>query len=366
MATEDSSQDWFERWKKAAADAEAAITAAQSPDQLEAMRIHWLGRSGVLNDLMKDLPKLPADKKREWGGPANQGKGRILAILDDRRAGFERAKLEGELSQSNIDATLPPPPAPRGRLHPLTLVMDEMNSILARLGFALADGPLVESEYYNFGALNIPPEHPARDTQDTFYLESPSPLVGVAAPGRGGGMSNLLLRTHTSPVQIRRMESSRPPIRIIAPGRVFRHEAVDASHSAVFHQVEGLYVDKQVSMADLRGTLDTFLQCLFGPQTKTRFRPSYFPFTEPSAEVDIACILCGGSGCAACKRSGWMEILGCGLVHPNVFKAVGYNPDTWSGFAFGMGVERIAMLKLGITDIRMFYENDLRFLEQWG
>ncbi|MCX5787964.1 MAG: phenylalanine--tRNA ligase subunit alpha, partial [Elusimicrobia bacterium] len=248
------------------------------------------------------------------------------------------------------DATLPPPPAARGRLHPLTLVMDEMNSILARLGFALADGPLVETEYYNFEALNIPPEHPARDTQDTFYLE----------------VGGLLLRTHTSPVQIRRMESSRPPVRIIAPGRVFRHEAVDASHSAVFHQIEGLYVDKQVSMADLRGTLDTFLQCLFGPQTKTRFRPSYFPFTEPSAEVDIACILCGGAGCAACKRSGWMEILGCGLVHPNVFKAVGYDPGHWSGFAFGMGVERIAMLKLGITDIRMFYENDLRFLEQWG
>ena len=361
MAPEDTSKDWFQRWQAAAADAEAAIGVAQSPEQLEALRIAWLGRSGELNVLLKDLPGLPEDKRRAWGGPANRDKARITALLEERRAGFERRKLEAELSQSSIDPTLPAPPLPRGRLHPLTLVLDEMNSILARMGFAWADGPLVETEYYNFEALNIPPEHPARDTQDTFYLAPPK-----ATEGEDRAASGLLLRTHTSPVQIRRMESSRPPVRIIAPGRVFRHEAVDASHSAVFHQIEGLYVDKNVSMADLRGTLDTFLQCLFGPQTKTRFRPSYYPFTAPSAEVAIQCILCGGSGCPACKRSGWMEILGCGLVHPNVFKAVGYNPEVWSGYAFGMGVERIAMLKLGITDIRMFYENDLRFLGQFG
>jgi phenylalanyl-tRNA synthetase alpha chain len=305
--------------------------------------------------LLKELPAFPEETRRAWGGPANRDKGRIVALLEGRKGDFERRKLESELTQAAIDPTLPAPPMPRGRLHPLTLTLDEMGSILARLGFSWAEGPNAETEYYNFEALNMPADHPARDTQDTFYLKT-----GDGSPGQ------LLLRTHTSPVQIRRMESCRPPVRIIAPGRVFRHEAVDASHSAVFHQVEGLYVDKNVSMADLKGTLDTFLQCLFGPQTKTRFRPSYFPFTEPSAEVDIQCILCGGSGCPACKRSGWMEILGCGLVHPNVFNAVGYNPEHWSGFAFGMGVERIAMLKLGITDIRMFYENDLRFLEQWG
>lgn len=360
--------DWIERWKETSAAAERSIAAAGDLDAIERERVAWLGRSGKLNLLLKELPSLPEGKRRAWGGPANQDKNRIVALIEERKAGFERAALEGELTQAAIDPTLPPPPPSRGRLHPLTLAMDDMASILARLGFSWAEGPNAETEYYNFEALNIPAEHPARDTQDTFFLKTHDgpPGPGSGPPGPGSGPPGLLLRTHTSPVQIRRMESSRPPIRIIAPGRVFRHEAVDASHSAVFHQIEGLYVDKNVSMADLKGTLDTFLQCLFGSQTKTRFRPSNFPFTEPSAEVDISCILCGGAGCAACKRSGWMEILGCGLVHPNVFKAVDYNPELWSGFAFGLGVERIAMLKLGITDIRMFYENDVRFLEQWG
>ncbi|MBI4349135.1 MAG: phenylalanine--tRNA ligase subunit alpha [Elusimicrobia bacterium] len=344
----------MERWKETSSAAERSIAAAGDLDALEKERVAWLGRSGKLNLLMKELPALPEDRRRAWGGPANQDKNRIVGLLEERKESFERAALEGALTKAEIDPTLPPPPPSRGRLHPLTLALDEMISILARLGFSWAEGPNAETEYYNFEALNIPAEHPARDTQDTFFLKTRE------------GSPGLLMRTHTSPVQIRRMESARPPIRIIAPGRVFRHEAVDASHSAVFHQIEGLYVDKNVSMADLKGTLDTFLQCLFGSQTKTRFRPSNFPFTEPSAEVDISCILCGGSGCAACKRSGWMEILGCGLVHPNVFKAVDYNPELWSGFAFGLGVERIAMLKLGVTDIRMFYENDVRFLEQWG
>jgi phenylalanyl-tRNA synthetase alpha chain len=269
-----------------------------------------------------------------------------------------------------------------------------MASILSRLGFAWAEGPLVESDYYNFGALNIPADHPARDMHDTFYLEPappaparqgpPPPPASGSAPGNGFGaavdggappsppppdpspaVERLLLRTHTSPVQIRRMESARPPLRIMAPGRVFRHEAVDASHSAVFHQVEGLYVDRQVSMADLKGTLECFLKCLFGPKTATRFRPSYFPFTEPSAEMDIQCLLCGGSGCGVCKRSGWLEVLGAGLVHGNVFKAVDYDPLAWSGFAFGLGVERVAMLRYRINDIRLFYQNDARFLEQF-
>ena len=361
-----STDDWLKRWQDGASAANERFLKSASLDELEAARVEYLGRSGVLTLVLKDLPSLPVEGRKVAGGPANREKARLEAVLAERKAEFDRSKLERELTQSTIDPTLPAPPLSRGRLHPLSQTIDEMASILARLGFSWAEGPNVETEYYNFDALNIPAEHPARDSQDTFFLktvlkDSPGPS-GLGADGSPG---SLLLRTHTSPVQIRRMESSRPPVRIIAPGRVFRHEAVDASHSAVFHQIEGLYVDKNVSMADLKGTLDTFLQCLFGSQTKTRFRPSYFPFTEPSAEVDISCILCAGSGCPACKRSGWMEILGCGLVHSKVFEAVGYNPEHWSGFAFGLGVERIAMLKLGITDIRMFYENDVRFLEQF-
>ena len=232
--------------------------------------------------------------------------------------------------------------------------MRDMTGILARLGFAYADGPLVETEYYNFEALNIPKDHSARDMQDTFYLE------------REDDEEPLLMRTHTSPVQIRHMEGHKPPIRIMAPGRVFRHEAVDASHSAVFHQIEGLYVDKNVTMADLKGTLDTFVKNLFGPKTKSRLRPSYFPFTEPSVEVDVQCLLCGGGGCPACKQEGWMEMLGAGIVQAKVLAGVNIDPEVYSGFAFGIGVERPAMLLLGIPDIRMFYENDARFLRQFG
>jgi len=227
--------------------------------------------------------------------------------------------------------------------------MLEMADILTSMGFSWADGPLVESERYNFEALNFPPDHPARDAQDTFFLDGVAPAADAAR----------LLRTHTSPVQVRYMEKHKPPIRIIAPGRVFRHDAVDASHSAVFHQIEGLYVDRRVTMADLKGTLDLFIRRLFGPRTRSRFRPSFFPFTEPSAEVDVECLVCGGKGCPVCKQSGWLEMLGAGMVHPNVLRNAGIDPEAWSGYAWGMGVERFAMLRLGIPDIRMLYENDL-------
>ncbi len=340
---------WEESWKKESAHAPVSVSKASTLEELESVRLRFLGRKGSLTLLLKSLKDLPLEERRRLGGGANEFKEKLEQSIDARRRQLEREGSERRLSKG-VDVTLPGSAAPAGRLHPLTQIEAEIASIFERLGFSWAEGPLAETEYYNFEALNIPADHPARDTQDTFYLREPA---------------SMLLRTHTSPVQVRRMESCRPPVRIIAPGRVFRHEAVDASHSAVFHQVEGLYVDKNVSMADLKGTLDLFLRGLFGPNTHSRFRPSYFPFTEPSAEVDIQCLLCSGSGCPACKRSGWMEVLGAGLVHPNVFKAVGYNPELWSGYAFGMGVERIAMLKLGVPDIRMFYENDIRFLEQF-
>jgi phenylalanyl-tRNA synthetase alpha chain len=249
-----------------------------------------------------------------------------------------------------VDATLPAPPSSRGRLHPLTLIAQEMTEVFSRMGFSIAGGPLIEDDWHNFGALNVPEHHPARDMQDTFYLQD----------------LPTLLRTHTSPVQIRAMEQSRPPLRVICPGgRVFRHDQVDATHSAVFHQVECLVVDHGITFAELKGTLESFMQALLGSSTRVRFRPSYFPFTEPSAEVDVSCLLCGGKGCPVCKQSGWLELLGAGVVNPNVLKAVDLDPEEWSGFAFGLGVERLAMMKYRIPDIRLFYENDLRFLAQF-
>ena len=347
---------WEESWREASASAMDGVARSGTLDELEGFRVGLLGRSGSLTLLLKGLKDLPLEDRRRLGGPANELRQRIDSAIAERRTGLEREALERTLSKETLDTTLPGPAPTRGQMHPLTQTMERMAGIFERLGFSWAEGPLVEDEAHNFEALNIPADHPARDMQDTFYVKT-----GKGSPG------SLLLRTHTSPVQVRSLQACRPPapVRIIVPGRVFRHEAVDASHSAVFHQIEGLYVDKDVTMADLKATLTLFLQDLFGSRARTRLRPSYFPFTEPSAEMDIECILCGGSGCSACKRSGWMEILGAGLVHSNVFKAVGYDPDRWSGFAFGLGVERIAMLHLGITDIRMFYENDLRFLGQF-
>lgn len=325
--------------------------SAATLEELDKRRVHILGRRGILTELLKALKDLSIEDRRRLGPEAQSLKSELDAKFDARRAELEAASDEAR-GRDAVDLTLPPVLPQRGRLHPLTLVMDEMTRILVQMGFSMAEGPLVESEYYNFEALNIPAHHPARDMQDTFYLAGP-----LRTP--------LLMRTHTSPVQIRSMESSRPPLRLISPGRVFRHDEVDASHSAVFHQVEGLAVDKNVSFADLKGTLQTFIQSLLGPAVKMRLRPSYFPFTEPSAEVDVSCLFCAGSGCGVCKRSGWLEMLGAGMVHSNVLKGVGYDPARWSGFAFGIGVERVAMLKLGVGDIRHFYENDQRFLRQF-
>ncbi|MBI5631555.1 MAG: phenylalanine--tRNA ligase subunit alpha [Elusimicrobia bacterium] len=342
------------RWTTAYQSLEDALKScdpgsASNLAELEEFRLRFLGRKGDLTELLKGLKELSLNERRELGPRAQALKVSLEKRIEARRNALEATQDEAALAEGAIDLTLPGLRPPRGRLHPLSLTMREMTKILSLMGFSWAEGPQVESDYYNFTALNIPEHHPARDMHDTFYLE---------------GLP-LLMRTHTSPVQIRAMESARPPLRLISPGRVFRHEAVDATHSAVFHQIEGLAVDKGVSFADLKGTLQVFMQKLLGPGTRLRFKPSYFPFTEPSAQVDVQCFFCGGSGCAVCKRTGWIEMLGAGLVHPNVLKTASYDPEIWSGFAFGIGVERVAMLRLGVKDIRAFYENDVRFLGQF-
>ena len=344
-------QQWLQAWDQVRRSlAELDLGKASSLEALEELRVKFLGRNGPMTELLKQLKDLSVEDRRELGPLIQSKKAELEGQIQSRRRQLEDAADEQKSAASALDLTLPPFLPPRGRLHPLTQTLDEMTRILSLMGFSWAEGPLVEDDYHNFTALNIPEHHSARDMQDTFYLE---------------GLPKLLLRTHTSGVQIRVMEGQRPPVRIMSPGRVFRHEAVDATHSAVFHQVEGLSIDKDVTFADLKGTLQTFLQKLLGPKTKTLFRPTYFPFVEPGADVYATCLFCQGAGCSVCKQTGWIELLGAGVVHPNVLRAVGYDPEQWSGFAFGIGVERIAMLRLGISDIRMFYENDARFLSQF-
>lgn len=325
------------------------ISQAQDAQALESLRIQYLGRKGELTLLLRSLGDLPPDKKKELGQQANLLKSELEQLLEEKASALKKSQQQSALSKTR-DLSLPGRTFALGTVHPLTTVTWEILEIFESLGFQRAEGPEVELEAYNFEALNFPKEHPSRDAQDTFYLKD--------FPDR-------LLRTHTSPVQIRTMKSYQPPLRIVAPGRVYRHEAIDATHSAVFHQVEGFAVDPDVTFADLKGILTIFAQRMFGPHQATRFRPSFFPFTEPSAEVDVRCFGCGGKGCRICKGSGWIELMGAGLIHPNVFQAVGYDPESISGYAFGMGVERIAMLRYGVTDMRMFYENDMRFLEQF-
>ena len=329
---------------------ERALRELEELDSLQKLKdfqVRYLGRKGELKALLRGMGKLPPEERPLMGQLANRIKDLMEKAITDReevlRAEEERRRLESE----RIDVTLPGRVPEFGGVHPLTRVLREIEEVFISMGFQVAQGPEIETDYYNFEALNIPPHHPARDMQDTFYIE--------------GG---LLLRTHTSPVQIRVMERFRPPIRIIAPGKVYRRDA-DVSHTPMFHQVEGLLVDEVTTFADLKGVLEEFALCLFGPQTKVRFRPSYFPFTEPSAEMDIGCVMCGGEGCRVCKGSGWLEILGCGMVDPAVYSFVDYDPQVYRGFAFGLGVERIAMLKYRIDDIRLFFENDLRFLRQF-
>jgi phenylalanyl-tRNA synthetase alpha chain len=324
-----------------------AIHQASSASELEQLRIRVLGRSGELTVQSQALGTLPTDERKLVGQKYNEAKREVEALLASRLAARAEDERRARRAGERLDLTLPGRRPPLGALHPLTRVEGEIVSIFVGLGFSVAEGPEIETDYFNFEALNIPRDHPARDMQDTFYL------------------ADVLLRTHTSPVQIRTMKAQRPPVRIICPGRVYRRDA-DITHSPVFHQVEGLAVDRDISMGDLKGTLELFAREMFGAGSAIRFRPSFFPFTEPSAEVDVRCFLCQGVGCRVCKQSGWLEILGSGMVHPQVLKNVGYDPEEVTGWAFGMGVERVAMLKYGIDDIRLFFENDLRFLRQFA
>ena len=328
--------------------AETAVSAQTTIEGLDAVRIEYLGKSGILTELLKSVGTLPADARPESGKKVNEVKVRIHQQIESRHQELSTALQSARIQQESIDVTLPGKSLPMGHLHPLTQTMQDIQTIFFRLGYTVADGPEIETDYYNFTALNFPADHPARDMHDTFFVE--------------GGY---LLRTHTSPVQIRVMEKQPPPFRVLMPGRVYRNDETDASHSPVFHQVEGLIVDEGISFADLKGTLEYFLHAFFGKEKKVRFRPSFFPFTEPSAEVDVECIFCGGNGCRVCKGTGWLEILGAGMVDPNVFASVNVDAEKYTGFAFGMGVERLAMLRYGIDDIRMFFENDVRFLEQF-
>jgi phenylalanyl-tRNA synthetase alpha chain len=331
-----------------AEEARAAIGGATSSSELEALRVRYLGRSGALTQILKSLGTLPAGERPLVGAAANEAKRELEAQLETRlRETLARERRQAR-ERARPDLTLPGRRPARGSVHPLTRVREEIVAVFMGLGFSVAEGPQIETDFYNFEALNIPRDHPARDMQDTFYL-SPETL----------------LRTHTSPVQIRTMRAQAPPVRIIVPGVVYRRDA-DITHSPMFHQVEGLAVDASVTMADLKGTLELFAREMFGARSKIRFRPSFFPFTEPSAEVDVLCFLCGGDGCRVCKQSGWLEILGSGMVHPQVLRNVGYDPEAVTGWAFGMGIERIAMLKYGVDDIRLFFENDLRFLTQFA
>lgn len=333
-----------------------------NPQMLEALRVKYLGRKGILAELTSGISGLPAEQRPQLGQQANRIKQRISRLLEEGNQSFKSA-AENRQPGIQIDITQPGITRELGRCHLITQIIEEICGIFIRLGFVVAEGPEIESEYNNFSALNIPLKHPSRDVFDTFYLATRA-RSKKQEPGMGI-KDRLLLRSHTSPVQIRVMKSRKPPLAVIVPGRVYRPDAVDASHSFVFHQIEGFMVDDRISFADLKGILGLLIKTVFGKAIKTRFRPHFFPFTEPSAEVDISCIICQGQGCSVCGQKGWLEILGSGMIHPNVFKHAGYDPKRYSGFAFGMGVERIAMLKYGINDIRLFFEDDLRFLKQF-
>ena len=326
----------------------AEIRSAQSLKDLEAIKVKYLGKKGELTQILKGMGKLTAEERPVIGLVANE----VRALLEETIAKEvsileEKAMLE-KLEQEKIDVSMPGKMPRKGGLHPLTKVLHELEDVFIGMGFSIAEGPEVEYDYYNFEALNLPKDHPARDTQDTFYISD-----------------NIVLRTQTSPMQIRTMEKQRPPIRVIAPGKVFRSDSVDATHSPVFHQIEGLVVDKGITMGDLKGTLELVVKKLYGEDAKIRFRPHHFPFTEPSAEVDVSCFVCKGEGCRVCKGEGWIEILGAGMVHPQVLRNCNIDPEVYSGFAFGIGLERLVMRSYDIDDLRLFFENDVRFLKQF-
>jgi phenylalanyl-tRNA synthetase alpha chain len=326
----------------------AQVAGARSLAALDEVRVHWLGKKGRLTEALKALGALPAAERPMAGARVNETKIALQAAIDARRAQLEQAAVAEQLTGGGIDVSLPGRGEARGGLHPITRTRLRIESLFTRAGFAVAEGPEIEDDFHNFEALNIPANHPARALHDTFYLED----------GR-------LLRTHTSPVQIRFMQKHAPPLAAIAPGRVYRCDS-DVSHSPMFHQVEGLLVDERVSFANLKSVLHQFMEAFFERDLAMRLRPSYFPFTEPSAEVDISCVLCAGKGCRVCKQTGWLEVAGCGMVHPNVFAACGIDAERYTGFAFGMGVERLAMLRYGVNDLRLFFHSDLRFLRQFS
>ncbi|MCQ2450049.1 MAG: phenylalanine--tRNA ligase subunit alpha [Clostridia bacterium] len=330
------------------AAAKAAINEAQNEQVIEALRVQYLGKKGELTAILKQMGGLSPEERPIMGQLVNEAKQALETKIAEKKKAMAAKAAEEKLKAETIDVTLPGKASKPGHLHPLTGVTNDMIDIFRSMGFDVVDGPEVETDHYNFECLNVPADHPARDMQDTFYLAE-----------------NLLLRTQTSAAQIRTMETRKPPIRVVCPGRVFRADEVDATHSPVFHQMEGLVVDKGITMCDLKGVLEQFAHEIYGPETKVKFRPSFFPFTEPSVEVDVTCSECGGKGCRVCKGSGWIEILGAGMVHPNVLRSCGIDPDVYSGFAFGIGLDRITTTRYKISDIRLLFENDKRFLEQF-
>ena len=325
----------------------AEINTVSEIAELQQLKAKYTGRKGLVTAQLKALSSVPLEQKPAFGKAVNELRDFVEQTLDQKELLFRDVEKQKRLLSEKIDITLPGKPCLSGKTHPLNKVLDEIKDIFVSMGFSIQEGPEIELDYYNFEALNMPKHHPARDMQDTFYVSD-----------------DVVLRTHTSPVQVRVMEKKKPPLKIIAPGKVYRCDA-DISHTPMFHQVEGLMVDTDISFSDLKGVLGLFIHSFFGENTPVRFRPSYFPFTEPSAEVDIGCIFCAGKGCRVCKTTGWLEVMGCGMVNPRVFEMSGYDFDEFTGFAFGMGVERLTMLKYGIDDIRLFYENDLRFLQQF-
>jgi phenylalanyl-tRNA synthetase alpha chain len=355
------------------AEIEVCAQNLNSPEALEEFRTKYLGRKGIIAQLTGSIPTLPAEQRGAFGRQVNDLKTRALSLIEEKQKSFSNSPSESD--KGIVDIGMPGIVQELGHLHPLTQVMDDICDIFSRMGFSVAEGPEIETEENNFTGLNIPLDHPSRDAFDTFYLDTGFSILDSRKGGdQGSGIKDrLLLRSHTSPAQVRLMKARKPPLAIIVPGRVYRPDAVDASHSFMFHQIEGFMVDENIKFSDLKGVLETFAKAVFGDAIKMRFRPHFFPFTEPSAEVDISCMMCQSvkvskcqtKRCSVCGGKGWLEILGSGMIHPNVFKHVGYDTKKYTGFAFGMGVERIAMLKYGINDIRLFFENDLRFLKQF-
>ena len=329
-------------------DGKEQVASAQNETEIEAIRVKYLGKKGELTAILKQMGSLSPEERPKMGALVNQAKQELEELINSKKTELKASEQLKKLAEETIDITMPAKEIKSGKLHPLNTVLDDMINIFQSMGFDVVDGPEVETDHYNFECLNVPADHPARDMQDTFYLAE-----------------NLLLRTQTSAAQIRTMETRKPPIRVICPGRVFRADEVDATHSPVFHQIEGLVVDKGVTMCDLKGVLEEFAHEIYGSDTKVKFRPSFFPFTEPSVEVDVTCSECGGKGCRVCKGSGWIEILGAGMVHPNVLRSCGIDPEEYSGFAFGIGLDRLTTTRYKISDIRLLFENDKRFLDQF-